>query len=937
MSNSNVKLTIGGVVQAHNGTYLQRPADSQLLDACLAGEFAYVLACRQIGKSSLMNAVAENLVQKKVCVARVDLNRIGQNVTKADIWYFSLFEELARSLHLKTDIEIWWDKQPNRLTHSQRFIRFLEEVILSEIAKNVVIFIDEIDVTLGLPFTDDFFAAIRTVYNDRAHYPIFQRLTFVLLGVATPDELIKDKNRTPFNIGTAINLSDFTLEECKPLQAAIDLKHSNNSSLYFQRIYEWTNGHPYLTQKLCATVSKSREVRDINSIDELIGKIFSINEDYSDDNIRFVQDRVLGDPHVQQMLQAYRQILEDRTVYDDKESPAINRLKLYGLVVTKHGRLQSRNRLYRAIFNLDWIKTNSATTPFRRNYALALLITAFISLLVSISWFIGNPGLEPILALLGAVMTLLASLSMSDNPIRRFVQFRFYRREYLQYLLDRHQSFDVKGLTTQGVYTLDLAHVFVELTMRSQAPHEVTSNPIQLPEDLQQGQHTIWGYLQHGKQPLVILGPPGTGKTTLLKNVTLTLINRDSRKKNNAPNKLPIILFLRNHVQGIVNATKEQPYSLEDAIQKDLRRWGIDVPGNWFRNQLKKGRCLIMLDGLDEVSDPIHRQQVAAWVEQKIEIYKQNQFIITSRPHGYRNNPLSGVSILEIRPFNAKKQEEFIKNWYLANEILSQQKDDASVRMVAAEGATDLIRRLRSTHNLTELAVSPLLLTMIATIHKYRSSLPGRRVELYAEIFEVFLGKRQQAKGLFLDVTPSQRQNVLQLLSWYMMNQRQREISAEKAASIIQPALLADSMPESTPELFLKNIEQDSGLLVERESGVYAFSHITFQEYLAAAHILQDQQLLGNLLDHVTDSWWHETLLLYAAQTDATPIIEACLNNEKQSDINALLLAIDCAAEAQELQPGVLERLSKALDKAQTNNDPEQINLLSEARSRLHM
>ena len=120
------------------------------------------------------------------------------------------------------------------------------------------------------------------------------------------------------------------------------------------------------------------------------------------------------------------------------------------------------------------------------------------------------------------------------------------------------------------------------------------------------------------------------------------------------------------------------------------------------------------------------------------------------RALGYRDNPLSGVNVLDVRPFNSEQVTSFVQRWYVANEIKAQQRDDPGVRKDARTGARDLLDRLHGAPALSDLAVNPLLLTMIATVHRYRSSLPGRRVELYAEICEVSLGKRQQSRGIRL-------------------------------------------------------------------------------------------------------------------------------------------------------------------------------------------
>jgi tRNA A-37 threonylcarbamoyl transferase component Bud32 len=359
MANSAMILAVGGPVQAKYGTYLPRPADEQLFNVCQAGQFAYVLACRQIGKSSLMFETSEKLSQAGVRTALIDLNSIGQSV-EADSWYFSLMDELARKLKLQVDVQEWWESRPRLSTLTQRFLQFLHEVILAEIAEAIVIFVDEIDMTLGLGFTDDFFAAIRSIHNDRAQYPAYHRLTFVLLGVATPDELIKDHTRTPFNIGQAISLRDFTKEECDPFCLEIEAEYPDQGRLYFDRVYEWTSGHPYLTQKLCDALLRAdgQEAARENAslVDWLVRNLFLAAEARGEDNIQFVQTRVTSDPHAPDMLRIYKRILTDENpVFDDEQSPPINRLKLYGLVVARNGKLEIRNKLYEQAFDLNWI------------------------------------------------------------------------------------------------------------------------------------------------------------------------------------------------------------------------------------------------------------------------------------------------------------------------------------------------------------------------------------------------------------------------------------------------------------------------------------------------------------------------------------------------------------------------------------------------------
>lgn len=344
-------ISVGGPVQIRGSTYVTRPADEELFSACKAGQFCYILACRQIGKSSLMIETSQRLRAIGTKTVLIDLNAIGSNTTE-DSWYFVLAHEIIYRLRLDFAIETWW-KENSFSTPSNRLQKFLTEVVLSKIAEPIAIFIDEVDLMLGLEFSDEFFATIRAIYNARAQYPVYQRLTFVLLGVATPDELIKDKTRTPFNIGQAITLNDFTREECTPFRIAIETLYPRQGHYYFNQIYDWTVGHPYLTQKLCKIFLDTPNPK---SVDELVIKNFLAAEVRGEDNIQYVQTRVASDTLAQEMLRIYKRVLQgDPPVPDNAQSLPITRLKLYGLVITQDGYLRVRNKLYAYALNLDWV------------------------------------------------------------------------------------------------------------------------------------------------------------------------------------------------------------------------------------------------------------------------------------------------------------------------------------------------------------------------------------------------------------------------------------------------------------------------------------------------------------------------------------------------------------------------------------------------------
>lgn len=491
------------------------------------------------------------------------------------------------------------------------------------------------------------------------------------------------------------------------------------------------------------------------------------------------------------------------------------------------------------------------------------------------------------------------------------------RSEYLKDLYFQHRNFDVKGIAAPGEATLNLAHVFVDVGL-APTRQTVSANPIPaLHKNSLDERHSIWRFLLRQEQTprnLVVLGAPGTGKTTLLKHITLTL----TTPTQDAPrlNKTPIFLYSRDIAQHI---GQNPHYSLLQAIHAMFKSRQITVPLNWLAHDLSNGRCLIMLDGLDEVAESDLRQQVVGWVQHQMQQHPTNQFVITSRPFGYQSNPLPDALLLEVKPFTLEQVRQFVTGWYEANEIKTQGRNDEGVRRDATGRATDLLRRLRQTPALLEMGVNPLLLTMIATIHRYRNTLPDQRVALYHEICDVFLGKRHEARGITYELSPSQKKRVLQCLAYEMMRRNLRNIARADAADIIDPALKRVH-PQTSSEQFLQSISETSGLLIEHTAGVYSFAHQTFQEYLTAVH-LKDQRLEKVLLDHVDDPWWHETIRLYAAQTNATNIIRACVMRETAS-IPALTLAVECIEEALEVEDDY-RKIPAELIHSIENDNPE--------------
>jgi hypothetical protein len=205
----NYNYYFGGSLPVESPTYVKRQADDLLFQNLQSAKFSYVLNSRQMGKSSLMLRTKQRLENNGVGCVTIDLTDIGSQNINVTQWYRGLVEQTVDDLELEIDWEQWWDQNENkRISTVQMFGNFIRRVLLPEVANNdrkAVIFVDEVDSIINLDFgTDDFFAFIRACHNKRAEFPLYNCLTFCLLGVATPSDLIADKTRTPFNIGTAI-------------------------------------------------------------------------------------------------------------------------------------------------------------------------------------------------------------------------------------------------------------------------------------------------------------------------------------------------------------------------------------------------------------------------------------------------------------------------------------------------------------------------------------------------------------------------------------------------------------------------------------------------------------------------------------------------------------------------------------------------------------
>lgn len=428
---------------------------------------------------------------------------------------------------------------------------------------------------------------------------------------------------------------------------------------------------------------------------------------------------------------------------------------------------------------------------------------------------------------------------------------------------------------------------------------------------------------------IAILGKPGSGKSTYLQFLALTFAQQKAAhkyKKRSICKKrfgsnlwlLPILIPLRKISKHIVqNKDKMLNQALFEAYRQQVLPSNVkdDFPDDFLEYFLKKKKCLLLFDGLDEVADENEFKLITNEIKGLVSQYPGNKFIITSRHAGWRGGVGSSFKQYEVNDLTNGQIEIFIDSWYQAVGMnLAQSKSQQHIK--SKDRAGKLKEALKDVPSIRKLAQNPLLLSMICFVH-HSKTLPRERLSLYKDCTRLLLEQWDIEKGLPQDDVPliyERKEILMQEIAFALHSGKighesteQKEASGDEIIPIIQSVLNRFKMDLKLAEpLFYKLVER-TGLIVitEKYKGLYSFSHLTFQEYFTAKYLHEGEKDIFSFvkasggIESLT-GWWKEVFLLYGMmKKDPTNLIHELCKNENNDKLHReIQIASQCLVEA---------------------------------------
>ena len=340
---------------------------------------------------------------------------------------------------------------------------------------------------------------------------------------------------------------------------------------------------------------------------------------------------------------------------------------------------------------------------------------------------------------------------------------------------------------------------------------------------------------------LMVVGKPGSGKTTYLQRVVT-----ECNAGNLQAHRIPVLIRLREFVED----GREVGYLVERYLERCWR-----LPDQVVRLVLGKGRSLVLLDGLDEVTGE-DGKTIARQIKQFARAYPQVQVIVTCRTQSQESR-FERFDSVEVADFNAPQVRAFVEHWFqtVCGELT-----------VGKAKATAFLEQLFREENkpIRELAITPILLSLTCAVFQQTGKFYSKRSKLYEEGLDLLLGQWDETREIerdeiYHDLSVERKLELLSYLAVKKFEQEQYVLFEQAEIEGYIAEFLGIGLRESRG--VLRAIESQHGLLIERSQKIWSFSHLTFQEYLAARSFLETRDW-NKLAEYVVNPKWREIFLL---------------------------------------------------------------------------
>lgn len=467
-------------------------------------------------------------------------------------------------------------------------------------------------------------------------------------------------------------------------------------------------------------------------------------------------------------------------------------------------------------------------------------------------------AIEVVRTLPGAGVTAMVELLRRDHqilddlrtvlerlPERRGV--RDFERDYSQLVANRLDQVEFFGATlSDSTRRYPLSVAYLSLTASTaRAPHDlISADPV---ERVLARSHRLF-----------IRGHAGTGKTTLLHWIAVQSARGSFPSRLAAWNgSVPFFVPLRRY------AATELP-APAGFLQEVGRHIADEMPRGWVQDQLRSGRAILLLDGVDELPED-RRDEVRRWLSDLINTFPRSRYVVTSRPAAAPSDWLDAGDFLaaELEPMTPSQVSAFTHRWHEAMRsrcATEQDRAEVTAHEAGLQAALDGHRHLR------QLARYPLLCALLCALHRdRRGQLPGNRMELYEVALHMLLERRDRERKIDARHSIGRTEQTLLLsdLSYWLIRNGWSDAARDEA--VVRLAVKLRAMPQisAEPSEVYKVLLERTGLLREQVDGRVDFVHRSFQEYLAAKQAV-DEGDFGVLVSHAHEPQWHEVVVMAA-------------------------------------------------------------------------